>query len=510
MQRTKAALMLAASASALRPALRTNTLRRAAAATTMSDTHFDYLVIGAGSGGIASARRAATHGAKVAVCEKGALGGTCVNVGCVPKKVMYNAAHIMECVHDAPLYSYSGTESVKLDWNKLKTARDNYVTRLNGIYGRNMEGSGVAKLEGLASFTGPKEVTVGGQKYTANHVLIAVGGKPTMPADLEGVEHCISSDGFFLLDEKPESALVVGAGYIAVEMAGILHALGCKTELAVRGDKPLRAFDDLMSDTLVSEMDRQGLKLRPKTTIGKIEDVNGKKRVTHTDGSVLGEYDEVLLAVGREPLTGPLALDKAGIKLDDKDRYISVDDFQNTSAEGIYALGDVCGNVELTPMAIAAGRRLADRLFAGVNGKADYDDVPTVVFSHPPIGTVGLTEKDARAKYGDDNVKVWTSTFVNLWYGPMPIDPSDKPRTAMKMVTAGTTDLVVGLHVIGVGADEMLQGFAVAMKMGATKADFDSCVALHPTAAEEFVTLAPWGEASGDKKGLGATPAPSI
>merc|ERR1711990_271507 len=280
-----------------------------------------------------------------------------------------------------------------------------------------------------------------------------------------------------------------GAGYIAVEMAGILHALGCKTELAVRGEKPLRAFDDLMSDTLVSEMARQGLTLRPKTTIGKVEDINGKKRVTHTDGTVLGEYDEVLLAVGREPLTGPLALDKAGVKLDDKDRYISVDDFQNTSAEGVYALGDVCGNVELTP---------------------DYSDVPTVVFSHPPIGTVGLTEKQAIEKYGEGNVKVWTSTFVNLWYGPMPIDPSDKPRTAMKMVTAGKNELIVGLHVIGVGADEMLQGFAVAVKMGATKADFDSCVALHPTAAEEFVTLAPWGEGAGDKKGLGAKPVPQI
>lgn len=264
------------------------------------------------------------------------------------------------------------------------------------------------------------------------------------------------------------------------------------------------------STTQVSEMARQGLTLRPKTTIGKVEDINGKKRVTHTDGTVLGEYDEVLLAVGREPLTGPLALDKAGVKLDEKNRYIAVDDFQNTSAEGVYALGDVCGNVELTPMAIAAGRRLADRLFAGVNGKADYDDVPTVVFSHPPIGTVGLTEKQAVEKYGEANVKVWTSTFVNLWYGPMPIDPSDKPRTAMKMVTAGKNELIVGLHVIGVGADEMLQGFAVAVKMGATKADFDSCVALHPTAAEEFVTLAPWGEGAGDKKGLGAKPVPQI
>jgi glutathione reductase (NADPH) len=421
----------------------------------------------------------------------------------VPKKVMYNAAHIMECLHDAPLYQYSGADGVSLDWGALKTARDNYVTRLNGIYGRNLDGSGVTKLEGLASFKSAKEVSVGGETYTADHVLVAVGGKPTMPADLPGVEHCISSDGFFLLDEMPENALVVGAGYIAVEMAGILHALGCDTDLAVRGAKPLRSFDDLMSDTLVSEMARQGLTLQAETTLAKVElTADGKKKVTTTDGRVLGEYSEVLLAVGREPLTGPLDLQHAGVDLDANGRYIAVDEYQNTSAEGVYALGDVCGNIELTPMAIAAGRRLADRLFKGQeHAKADYSDVPTVVFSHPPIGTVGLTEKEAVEKYGEANVKVWTSTFVNLWYGPMPIDPADKPRTAMKMVTAGSNELIVGLHVIGVGADEMLQGSAVAVKMGATKADFDSCVALHPTAAEEFVTLAPWGEGAGDKQG---------
>ena len=464
--------------------------------------HFDYLVIGAGSGGIASAKRAALYGKKVAVVERGALGGTCVNVGCVPKKVMFNAAHIMECLHDAPLYQYEGAEGVKLDWGKLKTARDNYVTRLNGIYGRGLEGAGITKLTGLASFAEGGGVTVGDDEYSADHVLVAVGGVPTLP-DLEGVEHTITSDGFFLLEEMPESCLVVGAGYIAVEMAGILQALGCSTTLAVRGDKALRSFDELLSTTLDSEMKRQGLTVAPNTNLAKVEVVDGKKRVTTTEGTVLGDYDEVLLAVGRKPLVEPLNLAHAGVDLTEKG-YIAVDEYQETTGDNVYALGDVCGDIELTPMAIAAGRRLSDRLFGGpecAKAKADYTNVPTVVFSHPTIGTIGLTEAEATEKYGADGIKVWTSTFVNLWYGPMPIDPSDKPKTAMKLITAGANELIVGLHVIGLGADEMLQGFGVAMKMGATKADFDSCIAIHPTAAEEFVTLAPWGQGAGDKQG---------
>ena len=278
----------------------------------------------------------------------------------------------------------------------------------------------------------------------------------------------------------------------------------------MRGARALRTFDDLLATTLDSEMKRAGLKVTPETTLAKVEVVDGKRRVTATDGRVLGDYDEVILAVGRAPLTAPLALENAKVDLDARG-YIAVDEFQATSAPGVYAVGDVCGAVELTPMAIAAGRRLADRLFDGQAGaKADYANVPTVVFSHPPIGTLGLSEAAAVDAYGAANVKTWTSTFVNLWYGPMAIDPADKPRTAMKVVCAGADEVVVGLHVIGVGADEMLQGFGVAMKMGMTKADLDACVAIHPTASEELVTLAPWGLAAGDKKGANPPLAPKL
>ncbi|KAJ8611934.1 hypothetical protein CTAYLR_004360 [Chrysophaeum taylorii] len=432
---------------------RTGRICRRVAMSSSSESHFDYLVIGGGSGGIASARRAATYGAKVAVVERGALGGTCVNVGCVPKKVMWNAAHITEVLHDAALYQYRG--------DLESTARDNYVTRLNGIYGRNLDNSEVTKLVGTASFDGAT-------------------------AGLEGAEHCITSDGFFELEELPASVAVVGAGYIAVEMAGILNALGAETSLLIRGDLALRSFDDLLSTTLDAEMKRQGMTVVPQTTVASValDEETGLKTVVSTDGVEVGKFEQVLIATGRRPLTEPLCHDRPGV----------------------YALGDVCGNVELTPMAIAAGRRLADRLFGGMPlAKADYDNVPTVVFSHPTIGTIGLTEAQARDRYGDDDVAVYKSTFVNLWYGPMPIEPADKPKTAMKLVCVGPEEKVVGLHVIGMGADEMLQGFGVAMKMGATKADFDSCVAIHPTAAEEFVTLPVWGMAGSTPAKLGKT-----
>lgn len=456
------------------------------------EKHFDYLVIGGGSGGVASARRAATYGAKVAVVEKSAMGGTCVNVGCVPKKVMWNAAHVAEIMHEAPLYQFKEA-SVSLDWGALKTARDNYVKRLNGIYERNLENSGITRIEGLASFAGPNSVKVGDETYTADHVLIAVGGKPSAPP-FEGGEHCITSDGFFELEELPEKVAVVGAGYIAVEMAGIFNTLGSDTSLLVRGEKALRSFDDLVSSTLDNEMKRQGLKVLSNTNVGKVALADdGRKTLYDQDGTEIGTFDVVLSAIGRVPLVEPLALDKVGVTTSKKG-YIEADEYQQTSADGIYALGDVCGQIELTPMAIAAGRRLADRLFGKVEGaRADYENVPTVVFSHPTIGTIGLTEAQAREKYGDDDIQVYTSTFVNLWYGPMPIEPSDKPKTAMKLVCLGPEEKVVGLHVIGMGADEMLQGFGVAFKMGATKADFDSCIAIHPTAAEEFVTLPVWG-----------------
>jgi glutathione reductase (NADPH) len=463
---------------------------------------FDYFVIGAGSGGMASARRAATYGKKVAVAEGARLGGTCVNVGCVPKKVMWNAASIAETIHDMSHYGFSGLDDIKFDWNVLKEKRDKYILRLNGIYERNLENSGVARFMGMASLAGPNRVLFTDKsgnevEYTAKHILIAVGGKPTFPVG-EGIqEHAISSDGFFDLEELPRKAVVVGAGYIAVELAGVLQALGTDTKLVVRKEMAMRNFDDMVRDTLDEEMQRQGIEIVRNTNgVEKIEaHLDGTKTVYLRNGEKIENVDTVLMAPGREPVVGPLNLPAVGVETREGG-YIAVNEYSETNVKGIYALGDVCGNVELTPMAIAAGRRLADRLFGGpehADAKVSYDLVPTVVFSHPTIGTIGVTEAQAIAKYGKDNVKTYKSKFANLYYGPWQVEADDKPKTAMKLVCAGEEELVVGLHVIGMGADEMLQGFGIAMKMGATKADFDSTVAIHPTAGEEFVTMFPWG-----------------
>jgi len=467
---------------------------------------YDYLVIGAGSGGIASARRAATYGAKVAVVEKGRLGGTCVNVGCVPKKVMWNAASIAETLHDMKHYGFSGYDSdaISFDWGFIKENRDKYIVRLNGIYERNMANSGVDNIRGTAALIdGGKGVVVTPDDgsdpvtYKAKNILIATGGYPTFP-DGEGIrEHSISSDGFFELEELPKKAIVVGAGYIAVELAGVLQALGTDTSLVVRKEKAIREFDEILADTLDDEMQRQGINIVRNTNgVEKIElDGDGLKKVTLNNGEVIEGVDSVLMATGRSPLVEPLNLPGAGVKQNKRGQIVT-DEYSATSADGVFALGDVCGNVELTPMAIAAGRRLSDRLFGGPewkDAKVSYDNVATVVFSHPPIGTIGLTEPQAIEKYGEDNIKMYRSKFANLYYGPWQVEADDKPKTGMKLICAGEEELVVGLHIIGMGADEMLQGFGIAMKMGATKADFDSCIAIHPTASEEFVTMFPWG-----------------
>jgi glutathione reductase (NADPH) len=476
----------------LRPTFLRSPTARFMSNSPSNSTDFDYLVIGGGSGGIASARRAASYGAKVAVVEgSGRMGGTCVNVGCVPKKVMWSAASIAETVHDMHHYGFTGVEEISFDWNFIKQNRDRYIKRLNGIYERNLENSGVTRIMGLASFDGENSVTVvpsdGGDpiSYKAKHILIAVGGLPEFPEGPGIKENSISSDGFFELEELPRKAVVVGAGYVAVELAGVFQALGTDTKLVVRREKAMRGLDDFISETLDEEMQRQGIEIFRNTNgVEKIEvDEDGLKTVFLSNGEKIEGADVVLVAPGRRPNVDKLGLDKAGINTDDRD-YISVDEYSATNVNGVYALGDVCGKVELTPMAIAAGRRLSDRLFGGPewkNVKVSYDLVPTVVFSHPTIGTIGLTEKEAIEKYGEDNVKIYKSKFANLFYGPWQVEPEDKPKTAMKLVCAGDEELVVGLHVIGMGADEMLQGFGIALKMGATKADFDSCVAIHPT-----------------------------
>jgi len=420
-----------------------------------------------------------------------------------------NAATIAETLHDMHHYGFSGGESsdVSFNWNFIKEARDKYIVRLNGIYERNMGNSGVASILGTASLAGASDsgnsVLVqpsdGGDPitYTAKNVLIAVGGYPSFPEG-DGIrEHAITSDGFFELEHLPTKAVVVGAGYIAVELAGVLNSLGTDTSLVVRKESALREFDEMVSSTLDEEMAKQGIVVHKNTNGVKSIQVaeDGLKVVELNNGELITGVDCVLMATGRAPLVEPLNLPAAGVE-QKPSGHIIVDDYSATSAPGVFALGDVCGNVELTPMAIAAGRRLADRLFGPEeykDAKVSYDLVPTVVFSHPPIGTIGLTEAQAVEKYGEDNVKVYRSKFANLYYGPWQVDPDDKPKTAMKLICAGAEELVVGLHVIGMGADEMLQGFGIAMKMGATKADFDSCIAIHPTASEEFVTMFPWG-----------------
>lgn len=473
--------------------------------TAKEDYDFDYFVIGAGSGGIASARRAATYGAKVAVAEQARLGGTCVNVGCVPKKVMWNAAAIAETLHDMHHYGFrmQSDAAISFDWSLIKKSRDKYIERLNGIYDRNLENSGVTKLEGTVSFgEDSNSVTIQDKNgelksFKARHILIATGGYPLFPPG-EGIqEHAISSDGFFDLEELPRKAVVVGAGYIAVELAGVLQALGTDTKLVVRREQAMRSLDEILKNTLDEEMQRQGIEIFRNTNgVQKItSDVDGIKTVYLNDGEVIYDVDTVIMALGRAPRVEPLNLPAQGV-VQKEGGYIVTNEYSETNAKGIYALGDVCGNIELTPMAIAAGRRLADRLFGPEqwkDAKVSYENVPTVVFSHPPIGTIGLTEDQAIAKYGKANIKVYRSKFANLYYGPWQVEAEDKPKTAMKLICAGEEELVVGLHVIGMGADEMLQGFGIAIKMGATKADLDSVVAIHPTAAEEFATMYPWG-----------------
>eukprot|EP00934_Nitzschia_sp_Nitz4_P008974 Nitzschia sp. Nitz4//scaffold28_size193895//43497//44972//NITZ4_001636-RA/size193895-processed-gene-0.253-mRNA-1//-1//CDS//3329545895//8964//frame0 len=468
----------------------------------MTSYDYDLLVIGGGSGGIATAKRSASYGKKVALVERARWGGTCVNVGCVPKKIMWVAATMAETMkHDAAQYCFEQPK-VNFDMRAMKQKRDAYIVKLNNIYNGGLKNAGVVGLIGDATFvdahtiqiTKPDDTT---ENVTADKILIAVGGRPDMPSSTPGMEHAISSDGFFEMDSLPEKAVVVGAGYIAVELAGVLNGLGVDTHLVVRKGKALRTFDDDVSDHLDFEMQRQGITVHRNTGgVAKIElDEQGNKTVhLVSGGEPIPGAGVVLMAAGRLPSTETLNLDKAGVALIPGKTYIKVDEYQNTSADNIYALGDVCGAVELTPMAIAAGRRLADRLFGGMeNAKVSYELVPTVVFSHPTIGTCGLTEKEAIDKYGKDNLKIYKSKFPNLYYGPFSMESADKPKTFMKLICAGKEELVVGLHIIGMGADEMLQGFGVAMKMGATKADFDSSIAIHPTGAEELVTMGTWG-----------------
>jgi glutathione reductase (NADPH) len=449
---------------------------------TVSDQAFDLISIGGGSGGLACAQRAAEYGAKAAVIEPHRLGGTCVNVGCVPKKVMWNAAGVALSLADAGDYGFTVTVGGS-DWPLLKEKRDAYVQRLNGIYERNLAAKGVAYIRGAARFLDKGAVEVNGARMTGRHIVIATGGLPIVP-DLPGSGHGITSDGFFALEQRPKRVAIVGSGYVACELAGAFHELGTQVEMLIRKDRLLTGFDVMLGQSLMREMNEQGIAVHPHVVPAEVREQSGVKTLRAADGREFAGFDCLLWAVGRSSRVAGLDLEKAGVAIDDC-RYVTTDGFQNTNVPGIYAIGDVTGRAALTPVAIAAGRRLSDRLFGGrADRRLEYSMIPTVVFTHPPVGTIGASEAEARAEHGDA-VKVYMADFTPMYHALT----RRKTHTDMKLVCVGPEQRIVGCHVIGSGADEMLQGFAVAMRMGATKRDFDDTVAIHPTSAEELVTM---------------------
>ena len=445
---------------------------------------YDYIVIGGGSGGIASANRAAMHGAKVILFEGKEVGGTCVNVGCVPKKVMWYGAQIAETLHRyAGEYGFDVTIN-KFDFATLKANRQAYIDRIHGSYERGFDNNGVERVYEYARFVDPHTVEVAGERYTAPNILIATGGHALYP-NIPGSEYGITSDGFFELDEVPKRTAVIGAGYIAVEVAGVLNALGSDTHLFVRKDRPLRTFDKDIVDVLVDEMAKSGPTLHTHANATEVvKNADDSLTISFDNGETI-TVDCLIWAIGRAANTSGFGLEKTGVKLTEKGTIYS-DEFENTSVPGIYALGDVTGKLDLTPVAVKAGRQLSERLFNNkADAKLDYTDVATVVFSHPVIGSVGLTEEKAIAKYGAENIKVYKSSFTPMYTA---LGDNRQPST-MKLVTLGEDEKIIGLHGIGYGVAEMIQGFSVAIKMGATKADFDNTVAIHPTGSEEFVTM---------------------
>ena len=447
----------------------------------MNNHEFDFLVIGGGSGGMAAARRAAKHGARVALFEAGRLGGTCVNVGCVPKKLMWQAAQLAEGLHDAVGYGFDLTVNGH-DWAGLVARREAYLRRLNGIYQSNLDKDNITAVHGHARFVDQHCVEVDGERYSAPHILIASGGHPTWP-EVPGASLGTDSDGFFGWTQRPQRVVVVGSGYIAVELSGVLQALGSNVTQLLRKDHLLKEFDAALGEQLKEQMRDAGVEIREKIQVRRIDEADAGLAITLDDGSSI-TADALIWAIGRSPNTAELGLEHTGLEASSSG-FLHTDAFQNTEVPGIYAVGDVTGRQPLTPVAIAAGRRLADRLFAGMQDrKLDYTNVPTVVFSHPTIGTVGLSEAEAREQHCD-SVRIYESSFVPLYYGVL----EKKPRTYMKLVCVGDNEQVVGVHILGPAADEMLQGFAVAVKMGATKQDFDDTVAIHPTSAEELVTM---------------------
>jgi glutathione reductase (NADPH) len=440
---------------------------------------YDFFVIGAGSGGVRASRMAASYGAKVAVAEERYLGGTCVNVGCIPKKLLVYGAHFAEDFEDAKAYGWT-IEEPTFDWRTLIANKDKEIARLNGIYRNLLTNAGVTILESRARIAGPNEVEVDGKRITAKYILVAVGGWPMVP-DIPGKELGITSNEAFYLDKLPERVVVAGGGYIAVEFAGIFEGLGSKVTQLYRGPLFMRGFDDDVRKTLADEMKKKGVELRFNADIARLDKGSNGIVATLTDGSKL-EADTVMFATGRVPNTPKLGLENAQVELAWNGAVV-VDEYFRSSTPSIYALGDVTHRLQLTPVAIAEAMVLTGNLFGGQNRVMDYADIPTAVFSQPPVGTVGLTEAQAREHCG--GVAVYRSTFKPLKHT---LSGRDE-RTMMKLIVEKATDRVVGCHMVGADAGEILQGIAIAMKCGATKAQFDATIGIHPSAAEEFVTM---------------------
>jgi glutathione reductase (NADPH) len=449
----------------------------------MANHECDFFVIGAGSGGVRAARMAAQRGARVVVAEAAELGGTCVNVGCIPKKLYSYAAHFADEFSDAAGFGWHVGQA-RFDWAVLKANRAREITRLNGVYRNLLHGAGVSIVNGWAQLVDAHTVKLqhasGHQQYTARHILVASGGRPSVP-EFPGREHVVTSDGMFDLEPFPRRLLVVGGGYIACEFASIFNGLGAQVTQVYRGDQILRGFDHDVRDFIAQEMGKHGVELRLRTDVLAIEKTAHGLQVTLRDGGTI-VADVVLYATGRVPNVAGIGLEAAGVA-QGKDGAIVVDEHYQTSLPSVHALGDVTARVQLTPVALGEAMVLVDRLFGSGGRKLGYDFIPTAVFTHPNIGTVGYGEREAREKFG--NVAVYRSEFKALKHTLS----GSTERTLMKLVVDQASDRVVGLHMVGADAGEIVQGFAVAMKAGATKAVFDSTIGIHPTAAEEFVTM---------------------
>lgn len=448
----------------------------------MNERHYDLIAIGGGSGGLAVAEKAALFGKKVAVIEASRMGGTCVNNGCVPKKIMWYAANLAHAVDDANPFGIPASRG-KTDWQQLVTAREQYISNINNYWNGYVDDSGIDRIHGYARFVDANTIEVNGEHYHADHIVIATGGQPIVPP-VPGAEFGMTSDGFFAMQEQPQRVAVIGGGYIGVELSGVLNALDSNVTIIALEDRLMERFDPMISTVLEKEMRQQGIQIRTGFQVAALTKSAEGLVVHSANDEHLAAFDAVIWAVGRRPNTDKLGLDAAGVEVM-PNGIIPVDGYENTNVPGIYAIGDVIGKVPLTPVAIAAGRKLAERLFNNKpDSKVDYDNVPSVVFAHPPIGTVGITEDVARQRYGNE-VTIYKSEFTPMRHALS----ADGITTAMKLVCAGKHEKVVGIHMIGDYVDEMLQGFAVAVKMGARKADFDNTIAIHPSSAEELVTM---------------------